>query len=293
MARKPRIHVSGGFYHVILRGNARQDLFLNHDDRDIWQSIVRRVFSEYGHRLHAFCWMTNHVHMAVQAGNAPLAKAMSFLGSQYARRFNLRHHKSGHLFERRYRAIIVQEGEYLKELVRYIHMNPVRAKMVEHPGDYKWSSHNVYLGDKAYAWLTDEYVLSLFGRTRYQAVRSYSVFMDETPPSSEGAALCRGGVDDRALGNDSWLVGVLEGEYVGAPKQTLQDIISAICHAHQVDEASLAAPRGPHRNAEIRAQIAMEAADAGVATISEVARRFNRTQSVLSQTIRRLRQKNL
>jgi putative transposase len=103
MARKPRIHVAGGFYHVILRGNARQNIFLDKDDRDIWQSIVRRTLKNYDHRLHAFCWMTNHLHMAMQAGIEPLGKAMSFLASQYARRFNLRHHCSGHLFERRYR----------------------------------------------------------------------------------------------------------------------------------------------------------------------------------------------
>jgi putative transposase len=206
----------------------------------------------------------------------------------------MRQHTSGHLFERRYRAILVQEEEYLKELVRYIHMNPVRAHMVEHLGDYKWSSHNAYLGHKTYDWLTDEFVLSLFGRTRRQAVRSYSQFMSEIPPSSEGESLRHGGYDDRVLGKDSWLVSILGGEYICPPKQSLQDIVSAVCDAHQVDEASLAAPRGPHCNSEIRAQIAMQATDMGVATISEVARRFNRTQSAISQAIQSLRQrKNL
>ena len=99
MGRKPRVHVSGGFYHVLLRGNSRQNIFLEHADRDIWQSVVRRVFTGQEHRLHAFCWMTNHVHMAVQAGSQPLANAMSFLASQYARRFNLRHQRTGHLFD--------------------------------------------------------------------------------------------------------------------------------------------------------------------------------------------------
>lgn len=291
MARKPRIHVSGGFYHVILRGNARQDLFLDHHDRGIWQSIVRRVFTDYGHSLHAFCWMTNHVHMAVQAGAEPLAKAMSFLASQYARRFNVRQHTSGHLFERRYRAILVQEDEYLKELVRYIHRNPVRAGMVENVGDYEWSSHNAYLGHKAYDWLTDEFVLSLFGQTRRQAIRSYSQFMAETTLLSAGERLSHGGDDDRVLGKNSWLVSILGDEYTGAPKQSLQEIIASVCAAHQVDEATLAAPRGPHRYSAIRAQIAKEAADQGVATISEVARRFNRSQSAISQAIQSLSQR--
>jgi putative transposase len=289
MARKPRIHVAGGFYHVILRGNARQNIFLDGDDFDIWQSIVRRTLKNYNHRLHAFCWMTNHVHMAMQAGNEPLGRAMSFLASQYARRFNLRHHSSGHLFERRYRAILVQEETYLKELVRYIHRNPVRAGMVDAPSKYKWSSHNIYLGQQKLSLLSSEYVLNLFGTTRCLAIQNYQLFMDELESGPALQALREGGTDQRAAGNEMWLEKVLSEEYTSPSKLTLNDIVSAACHVHDVKEAWLAATRGSHHYSEIRARIAIDATEAGVASISEVARRFNRSPSALSQSIKHLR----
>ena len=293
MGRKLRVHVSGGFYHVILRGNSRQNIFLEHADRDIWQAIVRRVFTEHEHRLHAFCWMSNHVHMAVQAGSQPLANAMSFLASQYARRFNLRHQRTGHLFERRYRAILVQEEHYLKELVRYIHLNPVRARMAEHACEYPWSSHAVYLGKQRHEWLTDAYVLRLFGETRYQAMRNYQAFMTAAPPDAELKKLRSGGHDHRMLGEDNWLATVVGADSIAGATPSLQDIITAVCSAHQVEEAALALPRGPHEHSRIRAEIAIKAADTGAASISEVARHFKRTQSALSQAIKCLQARNL
>ena len=90
MPRKPRIHVPGGFYHIILRGNARQDIYFNSADRIIWQALIEEGLGRYEHRMHAYCWMTNHVHMAIQAGAEPLARFMTYLASNYARRINLR-----------------------------------------------------------------------------------------------------------------------------------------------------------------------------------------------------------
>ncbi len=292
MSRKPRIHVVGGLYHVILRGNARQDVFLNAVDRIDWQSIIERTLADYEHRLHAFCWMRNHVHMALQAGTNPLGQAMSFLASQYARRFNRRHRRSGHLFERRYRAILVQEQNYLKELVRYIHMNPLRASVVDRLAEYRWSSHNLYLGAQKHDWLTQDYVLAMFGSTRRDAIKNYRAFMDEAASPACTDQLRRGSkTDDRLLGDDTWLTKILANESRSAAPQTLDEIVSTVCEAHNLDEKSLSLPRGSHLHSEIRAKIAIQAVDNGVASISEVARRFNRSQSALSQVMRRLRRK--
>ena len=109
MPRKPRIHLPGGFYHIILRGNARQDIYFDSADRIAWQALLEKGLDRYEHRVHAYCWMTNHVHMALQAGAEPLARFMTYLASNYARRINCRKRRSGHLFERRYRAILVQD----------------------------------------------------------------------------------------------------------------------------------------------------------------------------------------
>ncbi|MCP4000509.1 MAG: transposase [Gammaproteobacteria bacterium] len=290
MSRKPRIHVDGGFYHVIFRGNARQDIFLVEADYAIWQSIIDRAIKEYGHRLHAYCWMTNHIHMAIQAGTKPLAKSMSFLASQYARRFNMRHGRSGHLFERRYRSILVQEEQYLKELTRYIHLNPVRARMVQSPGDHKWSSHNAYLGQKQARFLFTDYVLALFGSTLSRARHNYRLYMQETSNSTMLEQLRTGSAhDDRVLGNDSWLAQQPDRISVVRPSETLNELITRICGQHGVTESELAAKRGPHHFSSIRAEIALRASETGLASISEVARRFNRSQPSLSRSVQRLK----
>ena len=85
MSRQPRLHLPGGFYHVILRGNGRQPIFFDNQDRDRWQEILQKALTRYRHRLHAYCWMTNHVHMAIQAGAEPLADFMRILASRYAK----------------------------------------------------------------------------------------------------------------------------------------------------------------------------------------------------------------
>lgn len=98
--RKPRLHVPGGFYHVIARGNDRQDIFLDDDDRLRWEQLLREGLDRHGHRIHAYCWMTNHVHVAIQAGKKPLARFMGSLLSRYAKEFNRKTGRSGHVFER-------------------------------------------------------------------------------------------------------------------------------------------------------------------------------------------------
>lgn len=290
MSRKPRVHVNGGFYHVIFRGNARQDMFLEEADYAIWRSTVSRAFNDYGHRLHAFCWMTNHVHMAVQAGTEPLAKSMSFLASHYARRFNMRHGRSGHLFERRYRAILVQEELYLKELVRYIHLNPVRARMVTSPDEYVWSSHSIYLGVSSPDYLYADYVLSLFGPTLSRARHQYQLFMQANGNDSLIEGLRAGGKhDDRVFGDDSWLIRQTDKESTPISSETLDQLIKRICEQHDVVETQLLAKHGPRHLSAIRAEIALSASELGLASISEVARRFNRSQPGLSRAVQKLK----
>ena len=131
MPRKPRLHVPGGLYHVILRGNDRQNIFFDTEDRRRWESLIEEGLRRYKHRIHAYCWMTNHVHMAIQCHDVPLSGFMSLVASRYARSTNKKVNRTGHLFERRHRAILVQADSYLKELVRYIHFNPVRSGLVD------------------------------------------------------------------------------------------------------------------------------------------------------------------
>jgi REP element-mobilizing transposase RayT len=149
MARKPRLHVPGGLYHVILRGNARQNIFFTAEDRARFYELIEEVVVRFGYRVHAFCLMTNHLHLALQAGEQSLSAGMQNLAFRYTRHINARRKRAGHLFEGRFKAFLVDRDRYGLALVRYIHLNPVRARMVRQPSAYGYSSHRAYLGDNA------------------------------------------------------------------------------------------------------------------------------------------------
>ena len=146
MARPPRLEFSGAVYHVVVRGNERRAIFRDDEDREQYLERLAHYREKFGFRLLAFCLMSNHVHRAIRAGHFPLSRIMAGLQSSYTQWFNRRHGRVGHLFQGRYKAFLVQEERYLLGLVRYIHENPVRAKVVERPRDYaSWpASSKVY-----------------------------------------------------------------------------------------------------------------------------------------------------
>jgi len=133
MARKPRVHYPGAFYHVILRGNGGQSIFFDDKDRTRFYFLAQEGIERFGHRIHAFCLMTAHVHMAIQVGDVSLSRILQNLSFRYARWVNWGQSRSGHLFQGRYKAVLVDADVYLQELTRYIHLNPVRAGMVKEP----------------------------------------------------------------------------------------------------------------------------------------------------------------
>ncbi len=141
MARKPRVHVPGGIYHVMLRGNGGQDIFFIPEDRDELYRLVAEGTARFEYRVHAYCLMTNHLHLAIEVGRVPLSRGMQNLAFRYTRWIHRREKRTGHLFQVRDRALLIDREAYLLELVRYIHLNPVRAGLVSDPLDYPWSSH--------------------------------------------------------------------------------------------------------------------------------------------------------
>lgn len=146
MPRPPRLHIPGACYHVILRGNHREALFGQAADRRVLNDIVADVLIRVGGRIHAYCWMTNHLHALVQIAEAPLGKLMQRIAVRYSRYRHRCLRTSGHLFERRYKAKLVDVDAYFLTLLRYVHRNPVKAHIVSDPADYPWSSHCAYLG---------------------------------------------------------------------------------------------------------------------------------------------------
>jgi REP element-mobilizing transposase RayT len=163
MGRAWRIEYDGAFYHILSRGNERKDIFLDDKDRRTFLSVIGEMSERFEINLFAYVLMTNHYHLLIRTQHANLSKAMQWLGVTYTRRFNNRHSRSGHLFEGRFKSIIVQNDAYMMQLSCYIHRNPQRAGIVKRLADYMWSSYRAYAyGRAAPVWLSTELILDQF-----------------------------------------------------------------------------------------------------------------------------------
>ncbi len=170
MARRPRLFAPGLLYHVIVRGNQRRKTFLSHADYQAYLERLGRYRRKFAHTLHAYCLMPNHVHLLVESSTEPLAKFMQGLQQSYSQYYNLRHRKTGHVFQGRYKAIVCEKDEYLLELIRYIHLNAVRAGIVKEAEQYEYSGHRAYLEGQATEVIDPRKVLGLMGgKARYRA----------------------------------------------------------------------------------------------------------------------------
>jgi putative transposase len=148
MSRPARIQYEGAFYHVMNRGNTRAEIFVDDKDRKKFYDILGNVEERFRVDIYAFVLMKNHYHLLLETSLPNLSRAIQSLNGDYALYFNNRHNRPGHLFQGRFKAMLVEKGHYLLELSRYIHLNPVRADIVKTPESYKWSSLPIYLGEE-------------------------------------------------------------------------------------------------------------------------------------------------
>jgi REP element-mobilizing transposase RayT len=163
MARAWRIEYEGALYHVLSRGNEKRDIVTTDDDRRLFIKTVGQMAERFEVDIFAYVLMDNHYHLLFRTNRANLCRCMQWFGATYTKRFNLRHNRSGHLFQGRYKNMLVQNDAYLLQLSYYIHRNPMRAGLVERLADYKWSSYTAYAyGKKHPYWLNTELILSQF-----------------------------------------------------------------------------------------------------------------------------------
>lgn len=178
MARPLRIEFAGAIYHVTSRGNARAAIFVDDPDREMLLQTLGEVVRRFNWRCHAYCLMDNHYHLLVETVDGNLSAGMRQLNGMFTQRFNRRHGRGGHIFQGRFKAILVDRDSYLLELCRYVALNPVRAKAVKRPGDYRWSSYRATAGAiGAPPFLTCDWTLSQFAKTRAVAQRRYREFV--------------------------------------------------------------------------------------------------------------------
>lgn len=185
MARPFRIEYPGAFYHVMNRGNAGQDLFRTKRDRERFLECLETAVERFSLKIHAYCLMTTHYHILMETMDANLSRAVQWINVSFAAYFNRKRNRHGHLFQGRFRSILVEAKEYLKELSRYIHLNPVRAGIVEKTEEYPWSSYRAYIGKmKRPEWLETQWLLSQFGRKKREAEERYRIFVETVDPAT-------------------------------------------------------------------------------------------------------------
>jgi putative transposase len=180
MTRPLRIEYDGALYHITSRGNAGEKIFLADRDRLGFLDVLGGVVSRFGWVCHAYCLMSNHYHLLIETPSPNLSRGMQLLNGVYTQRFNRQHKRSGHVFQGRFKAILVEKESHLLELARYIVLNPVRAKTVRSARDWPWSSYRATSGQvEVPKFLAIDWILSQFDAKRGPAIRAYRRFVTE------------------------------------------------------------------------------------------------------------------
>lgn len=180
MARPLRIEFAGALYHITSRGNAQSQIFIDDADREYFLAQLARTKERCAWLIHGYCLMGNHYHLLIETQENTLAKGMKFLNGTYSQHFNRAHSRVGHVFQGRYKAILVQKDTYLLELSRYVVLNPVRAHMVRSANDWPWSNYRATAGMAPCPnWLSTEWTLACFANRRRQAIKAYRAFVSE------------------------------------------------------------------------------------------------------------------
>lgn len=293
MARKPRIHAPGAIYHVILRGNARQDIFADDKDRYRFYEILQQSQDRFHFRINAFCLMNNHVHLALQVGDVPLSRIMQNISLRYTQWFNWRHNKSGHVFQGRYKALMVDADAYLLELVAYIHLNPVRAYMVDQPEQHVWSSHRSYLGKEVLPWVETGAVLAQFSAKIRGARAKFSDFVGERMSDGRrkefhGEKCC----DSRIIGDSDFVDAVLtKSDSLPEQKPDVNTVVTAVKKLFNIDDQRLRGSGQERVASEARSVAAWATLELSSGKLTELAKQVGRDPSTLTCAVRRLEQR--
>ncbi len=295
MPRKPRLHYPGAVYHVIVRGNGGQDIFFDAGDRTRYFLLLQENVERFNLSIHAFCLMTTHIHAVMQVGDVPLSRIMQNIGFRYTQFINRKYKRSGHLFQGRFKALLIDADSYLLELIRYIHLNPVRAGMVQYPENFIWSSHPSYLGvTPKPPWLTVNLALEQFAAQPSLAAERFRVFIDEGRGEGYRKDFHSGSFEGRALGDDNFIDQILiNAEEKKPTKITLDRIIESVCCVYHLTNAELRAAGKAQPAAEARAVAAHLVRNVDSLSLSCLARYLNRELSSLSQAAFRVERRSI
>ncbi|MBI2214771.1 MAG: transposase [Acidobacteria bacterium] len=254
MARQLRIEYPGAVFHITSRGNERRHVFLDDEDRDQFLQLLADAVTRFSWILTAYTLMTNHFHLVIETPVPTLSRGMQWLNGSYAAWFNRKYDRSGHLFGGRFHAFIVEKESYYLELIRYVALNPVRAKMVTRPEEYRWSSYRATAGyEPAPAWLQVSEIATLFGAAADWR-DMFRAYVDETLTREE--RLFSRVQRQIYLGTEEWIASmrqVIESEprsdaypraqrEVGRP--SMKEVVDAVARGLGVARSQLREGRG-------------------------------------------------
>lgn len=291
MARKPRIEFPGAFFHIIVRGNNRENIFRDGPDYSRYLQKLVYFCRKGDMTLYAYCLMPNHIHLLLEMSKVSLSKVLQRFHTWYTQYFNRRYDRVGHVFQGRYKAIICDKDAYLLELVRYIHLNPVRASLVDSPEDYPWSSHRIYLGIERSGRIDPSFVLEQFSDDPSTARKFYKSFVTEGAAQGRREDLYKVS-DQRILGNETFHKRVLqrrrgeEGESVGMPivHFELDELKEIVEEAMGVESGLLRS--GGRFGAWMRRIFCYIARTYGAHKGKDVARYIGKDQATVTQAVR-------
>jgi putative transposase len=273
----------------MLRGNAGDPIFFVDSDRYRLYLILQYAVEKFGCRIHAICLMTNHLHLVMQVGEMPLSRAMQNVSLRYTKWINSTQERTGHVFQGRYKALLIDADSYLLELVRYVHLNPVRAGFVASVDDWPWTGHHAYLGKETLPWLTTEWVLSLLSQDIGHAREAYFSFLQDGLREGRRADFHSGTCEGRLLGDDDFVDAVLERASQWRHTTTVADILATVSRTYGNTVEELSAPGKTRPFTEARAMASLMVQEMPHLSLTELAKVLNRDIAPLGRVGRRLR----
>jgi len=293
MPRRRRFTKFYSCHHVMLRGNAGRSIFFDDNDRIRFCLILQKAVEEYHLTIHAFCFMSNHVHFILEPTITPLSVGVHAFAGRYAQYFNRRHKQRGHLFQDRFRSILIEDSDYLIRLVRYIHLNPVRANLTAVPQNYRWSSYCAYLALDEITWLTETRILKKFGMTDLEARQAIVKHTLKTIDAELDVSIVRESSQTGILGSEEFAKEV-SGSKIPSESIEIQfvDLIAAAQKEFQFKISEIASDSREKRLVDIRSILAFAVQKVPGIYLQELARYMNRDSSTLCRLVKRARQSN-
>lgn len=293
MGRRLRFHTPFSIHHVMLRGNNSQDIFFSDSDRHYMHKLLEESVKKFDHQILAFCFMTNHIHLAIQVQNKTLSQIMQNISYRYVSYMNKKHNRIGHLFQGRFKSIVVDGSKYLNELIRYIHLNPIRANIVKLPEDYIWSSHKSYLMINELSWLTSDTVLKNFGNNKKESLINYEKYVLEGIGIKSDLDF-KVGHSEGILGDEKFIQSFFSNlNKINKTKITLDELSDKICHRFNLPKSALQSKRKERLVSHVRSLIAFFGREFTDLSMQEIATFLNRDATSLNKLLTRLDLKKL